>query len=291
MRRFLNQALFCATLVGTTLAASDLWAKSGSPHSQHHASRQSNFSSQSVQTLSVMKNNNTSLITHRFVSSLKKNSTTQKLIGTSLAPNWKTLHRTDVSAVGQLTHKHKQHPTQSQGTIPFDPGRGDGRVNANPAPPNTLGPGFVWVNNHWERAKATSGTASGSATSSANPTPPNTLGPGFVWVNNHWERAKAISGTAGSSATSGGGTVGVRDHRNGGNVNVRDHRNGVNYPQGNVAVGITPGGNTRETWVVGVGESPVDKAVNWLIDLFDGTEFHPGSVPPDRDHRDKKHTR
>jgi len=78
--------------------------------------------------------------------------------------------------------------------------------------------------------------------------------------------------------------VGV-GHGGGGNFIVRERGNGVNYPQGNVA----SGGSTRGDSIVRVGASPIDKDVNWLIDVFDGTGFHPGSLADNRDHRDTKH--
>jgi len=54
-------------------------------------------------------------------------------------------------------HGHKQEPKSNP--IPIDPGKGDGRVPVAPVPttpPVVPAPrdGFVWVNGHWERAKA-----------------------------------------------------------------------------------------------------------------------------------------
>ena len=85
---------------------------------------------------------------------------------------------------------HKPKP------IPIDPGRGDGPVPIEPQPQGP--PGFVFVDGHWERAKA--------------PAVPSVI------VRDH---------------RTPHGTVVVRDHRTPqGTVIVRDHRT----PQGTVAV-------------------------------------------------------
>jgi len=110
-------------------------------------------------------------------------------------------------------HSPKPHPTKQP--IPIDPGKGDGRVPVKPIDPGT-----------------------GNGHTSGNPTPP--ARDGFVWVNDHWERARAPKSVTPYPAdvvvrdhrtpvTNAGGGVVVRDHRtttgstSGGPV-IRDHR-------------------------------------------------------------------
>ena len=138
---------------------------------------------------------------------------------------------------------------------------------------------------------------------------------GFVWANDHWERAKATPGVSNGPTMIVDPTLGpvVRDHRtltstttppfgNGGHhyqpyqdPNVRDHRGGAS--QGGVSVTNTPG-STRNNDVIGVGASPVDSVINGVGSAVEsgvgtvvngiGNLFgYDGQLhsPPGRDHR------
>jgi hypothetical protein len=194
--------------------------------------------------------------------------------------------------------KHKKHHNDNHNPPPLDPGRGDGRVPVDPVTPTSpLGPGYVWVGDHWERAKA-------PLTSTPTPTKP-----GFVWVGDHWERVKAnpnvrdhrnpveqggsaqggviVTPTNPLSTPTGGKAEGLSHYdpskRPWGALQVRDHTTGA--PQGGVTV--TTVDSNRDD-VIGVGASPVDK----VIDLLTGKAFEfkhgqlaPESPAPPRDHR------
>jgi hypothetical protein len=69
--------------------------------------------------------------------------------------------------VSEIKNHHGHKPEPKNNPIPIDPGRGDGRVPVSPAPPappvvrdhrdgtTSQGQGgFVFVDGHWERAKA-----------------------------------------------------------------------------------------------------------------------------------------
>jgi hypothetical protein len=156
-------------------------------------------------------------------------------------------------------------------------------------------------------------------------TPPNR--PGFVWVGDHWERARATSrpmtggpppvanGGGGVTVTSANSGPVIRDHRHGivtvtpvpippqfgGQINnpppvvlnpattpPRPSRGGGGRPRfeqnrapGGVTVSVVPG-SQRSNDVTGAGGSPIDKAVESVISVFQG-----GSITPagSRDHR------
>src|SRR6478672_10340447 len=58
--------------------------------------------------------------------------------------------------VSSYHHHHGHKPEPTKNPTPIDPGRGDGRVPTGPVPV-TQPPardGFVWIKDHWERAKA-----------------------------------------------------------------------------------------------------------------------------------------
>jgi hypothetical protein len=90
-------------------------------------------------------------------------------------------------------HKHDEpkplDPGRGDGRVPLDPGRGDGRVLVDPNPTN------VDVRDH------RSGTTSQGSV-------------GLVWVNGHWERAKATTQQSGGGFPAG---ADVRDHRSSNN--------------------------------------------------------------------------
>ncbi len=134
--------------------------------------------------------------------------------------------------------------------------------------------GFVFVNGHWERAKAGQATV----------VDPTLVGP---VVRDH----RGSQGAGGVTVTNTGGFTGtVRDHRGSGTSGftgtVRDHR----------------GSGTGSNDVVGVGESPVDSIVSGLsgigsaigngltgignaFGIGQGSITSPGGDSGSRDHR------
>ena len=154
--------------------------------------------------------------------------------------------------------KHKHHQDESPVT-PLDPGRGDGRVPvAEPITPPRR-PGFVWVKDHWERARTPKLIVD-----------PVTTQDGPV-VRDHRD---GLGSNGGVTVTTQGGPI-VRDHRssatifnpNGGKVwtagtTVRDHRTITPPPlsngQGGVTVTTTPGGGKRDNAITGSGPNPLD---------------------------------
>jgi hypothetical protein len=124
-------------------------------------------------------------------------------------------HGNKSRALKELLSKLKKHDDDDDDDdkhpIPIDPGKGDGKPTTPPTPQGP--PGFVWVKDHWERARATS---SGSPVVTTGTTT------GTVVVRDH---RKPYTGTD-SSQASGGVTVTsspiIRDHRT--TPIIRDHR-------------------------------------------------------------------
>lgn len=136
----------------------------------------------------------------------KKSQTIQRLLTNSGNPTRLLSQQSLSSGItsANLVKKYKTHNKQDDNinnVLPLDTGRGDGRVPTDSKPTMPTGkPGFIWVGDHWERAKA-------STTGTSTPTGK----PGFVWVGDHWERAKAsVSGT--SNSTGKPGFVWAGDH-------------------------------------------------------------------------------
>lgn len=142
-------------------------------------------------------------------------------------PNWQQVFK---------KHKKPQKPTP---VVPLDPGRGDGRVPVEPETPQGR-PGFVWVKDHWERARAPK-----SPNVIVDPIPPQN-GP---IVRDHRDGLGANGGV--TVTTTQGGPI-VRDHRKsttifnptGGKTwtvgpTVRDHRTITPPPSSNGQGGVT----------------------------------------------------
>jgi hypothetical protein len=171
--------------------------------------------------------------------------------------------------ISSLKHHHKKDKDKKP-PVPLDPGRGDGRVPVEPTTPPAR-PGFVWVNDHWERERA-----------------PKPLGNpnGSTWTDNYGPN--------------------VRDHRTSppppmGNFPgaVRDHRSNASMP-GGVTVTSTgrPRGNSIPTFqdplmdalsrgasAVGKGASSVGSALGDLFSTEVGDPPQQGTGPVIRDHR------
>jgi hypothetical protein len=159
----------------------------------------------------------------------------------------------------------------------IDPGKGDGKTGNTTV---ITDPIYPWA--HPDVRDHRTGSTGGTTTSG-----------NFVWAGDHWERAKATGSATNIPPLSGGngqggvtvtGTTGTNVsgfHGGGGASNVRDHRTGS--ANGGVTVTNTPG-STRNNDVVGVGGSPIDTAVQGVVDFF---SFDVGSVPQTgvRDHR------
>ena len=160
-------------------------------------------------------------------------------------PNWQ-----------QIFKKHKPH----QDPKPIEPVKDP--VVEPVTPPSR--PGYVWVNGHWERAKA--------------PTKPTMvvdpiLTQGGPVVRDHRD---STTGNGGVTVTTQGGPN-IRDHRKsttifnptGGKTwtvapTVRDHRTITPPPlasgqgHGGVTVTTTPGGGTRDNAITGSGPNPIE---------------------------------
>jgi hypothetical protein len=220
--------------------------------------------------------------------------------------------------------KHRTHNKQDDninntlpvapgsGGVPIDPGRGDGRVPVEPATPQGK-PGFVWVNGHWERARATSSPTTGGP-------PPVANGGGGVTVTSANSKPVIRDHRTGGSppVANGGGGVTVTS-TNSGPV-IRDHRTGIvtitpvpvppqfggqisnpppvvlnpattqpspsrgggggrprfeqNRAPGGVTVSVVPG-SQRPNDVTGVGGSPIDSVVESVIGIFGGGGITP----------------
>jgi hypothetical protein len=114
----------------------------------------------------------------------------------------------DTIASFKKHHKHEK-PEKPDDRVPIDPGKGDGQTG-NPTPQSTGG--FVWVGDHWERARASKGT--------------QTLVPPVV-RDHGASTLPPLSGGNGQGGVTVTGTPVVRDHRTQ-SVSVepivRDHR-------------------------------------------------------------------
>jgi hypothetical protein len=171
-------------------------------------------------------------------------------------PNWQ-----------QIFKKHKPHQDPSP-TTPIDPGNGAGgspvtEPVVEPVTPPSR-PGYVWVNGHWERAKAPK-----QPTMIVDPIPTQ----GGPVVRDHRDGIGANGGV--TVTTTQGGPI-VRDHRKsttifnptGGKTwtvapTVRDHRTITPPPLasgqgGGVTVTTTPGGGTRDNAITGGGPNPLE---------------------------------
>jgi hypothetical protein len=123
--------------------------------------------------------------------------------------------------VSDFKHHHDHKPEPTKNPIPIDPGRGDGRVPTTPVPQPPARDGFVWVKDHWERARApkTVNPYPADVVVRDHRTPPTS---GGVIVHDH----RAPTGNT------SGGTI-IRDHRTttdwtpAGTV-IRDHRTTTN---------------------------------------------------------------
>ncbi|MBX7074423.1 MAG: YXWGXW repeat-containing protein [Pirellulales bacterium] len=125
----------------------------------------------------------------------------------------------DISGIASRFKKlHDHKPPETTNPTPIDPGRGDDRVPVDPVVPQGR-PGYVWVNDHWERERAN------------QPTGPVIVDPTLVGpvVRDHRTPRPANNVPWGTSAPI------VRDHRsdapttpwNTGTPVVRDHRDGA----------------------------------------------------------------
>jgi len=174
-------------------------------------------------------------------------------------------------------HDHCDHKDCHDPKYPvIDPGKGDGKSGNTTVITDPIYP-WANVNVRDHRTGSTGGT---------------TTGGNFVWAGDHWERAKATTAivdpihdgaSGGVTVTSTTGTNVTGFHGGGGASTIRDHRNGGS-PGGGVTVTNTQG-STRNNDVVGVGGSPIDTAIQGVVDFF---SFDVGSVPPSggtRDHR------
>jgi hypothetical protein len=174
--------------------------------------------------------------------------------------------------VSGFKNHHGQHQEPKNNPIPIDPGRGDGRVPVNPKPvvppvvrdhrqetPPSSG-GFVFVNGHWERAKAptgpiirdhrTPGANSSGGVTVTNTNPSNNTGP---IIRDH-RTAPVIRDHRTSGANASGGVIVtttnpttnsgpiIRDHRTG--PIVRDHRTTGANASGGVTVTNTNSSTT-----------------------------------------------
>lgn len=184
------------------------------------------------------------------------------------------------NSIGNLASKFNKHRDDNddddhQPPKPIDPGIGNGGTS-NPMP--TM-PGYVWVDDHWEREKAPK---------SANPPQGR---PGYIWVGDHWERVKAPTTVSTMPPmVINPGTVVVRDHRGtsagSGGVTVsntpeiRDHRK----PKPSVVPGLGGG-------FPGLGGLNQAASGPIVRDHRTSTESHQGgtwtpNLPIVRDHRD-----
>src|SRR6478735_3706815 len=105
---------------------------------------------------------------NRFLTSAAAFSTVLALVAAAHADNhhhgssgnsWKPQNQSNSGGWGGSKNHHGHHEQPNKNPIPIDPGRGDDRVPVNPTPvvPPVVRDhrdGFVFVNGHWERAKA-----------------------------------------------------------------------------------------------------------------------------------------
>ncbi len=198
--------------------------------------------------------------------------------------------------VQQTFKKHKKPHDQK----PIDPGRGDGRVPVEPVTPQGP-PGFVFVDGHWQRAKAQ------KSPQVIQPQPTQAT----VVVRDHRERrpgGRPSPGQLDPSKAPGGVIVStpgkfgpqkqqttifnptgdktwtvaptVRDHRTikpppvasgkggslpAGGANVRDHRGGAGGSGGMGGVTVTPGGGRQINEITGSGPNPLDLLMDGVV--------------------------
>jgi hypothetical protein len=133
-------------------------------------------------------------------------------------------------------HKDNDKDKEPQDVPPIDPGKGDGKPTTPTQPPKM--PGYVWVNDHWERERAPQGSVS---------KPPIAINPmpGTIVVRDHRDQpGDTWKPTFNASQAPGGvivtsGSVVVRDHRTGatnGQFVIRDHRTDSSNAPGGVTV-------------------------------------------------------
>jgi len=168
-----------------------------------------------------------------------------------------------ISQAKKHHHHHDNEQEPMQEPIPLDPGLGDGQEPTDPVPPTREG--YVWVNGHWERAKAGS-----RVTNSVQPLS------GDVIVRDH-RKPKSIFP---EGAT-------VRDHRTvtGTTSSTGKPGRGQRFPRPPVSAGNGNGGVTVTTTNPSAPPRNKDKVITGTGFPFD--IFDVGEVPPNRDHRTK----
>jgi hypothetical protein len=190
--------------------------------------------------------------------------------------------------------KHKHHDDDDAPNTPLDPGRPDDRVPVDEPVTPPSRPGYVWVNGHWERERAST-----KPTVIVDPIQTQstivvrdhrTVKPPFVSGGQGQGGVTVTSGNGpiirdhrdsstsngGVTVTSGAGPT-IRDHRDSVTIfnptgskvwtagpTVRDHRTITPPPlagkngQGGVTVTTTPGGGSRDNAITGSGPNPLD---------------------------------